>query len=151
VSSLVERLPGWLAPRAQDATPRRLWRLESAVIVALGGFLAIASINDLAQTVNTNTRLVADQRTWRTHTHRDYFNVSAAPLVLGTTLDLSCADATPGPPGERTQICLLIDGPVRGGLRSVVGGFRLPARRGDFPQYRYDCYGEARSRHLCAG
>jgi hypothetical protein len=150
VSELIARLPRWLAPSDDDRTPRRAWRLETAILVALGLFLAIASINDLAQTVNDNTRLVADQQTWRHYTHRDYFNVTAAPLVVGQPIDLSCADATPGPPGERTQICLLITGPIRDGRRSVVGGFRLPARTGNFPQYRYSCYGEAVGQHLCA-
>lgn len=150
MSALVTRLPSWLAPREDESRSKRLWRLETILLVALGLFLAIASVNDLVWSVNDNARLVADQNTWRHYTHRDYFNVSATALVVGQPTDLSCADATPGPPGERTQICILMAGPIHDGLRPVIGGFRLPARTGDFPANRYACYGAAVGQHLCS-
>ena len=150
MSTLAARLPSWLAPRDTGSSSKRLWRIETVVLVALGLLLAIASLNDLVWSVDDNARLVADQMTWRHYTHRDYFNVSAAPLVVGRPLDLSCANATPGPPGERTQICILMEGPIRDGLRQVVGGFMLPARAGDFSRNRYRCYGAATAQRLCA-
>jgi hypothetical protein len=149
MSALAARLPSWLAPRDTASSSRRLWRIETVVLVALGIFLAIASLNDLVWSVDDNARLVADQMTWRHYNHRDYYNVSAAPLVVGRPLDLSCANATPGPPGERTQICILMEGPIRHGLRQVVGGFMLPALTGDFARNRYRCYGAATAQHLC--
>jgi hypothetical protein len=150
MSTLAARLPGWLAPREDGSVSKRLWRIETVLLVALGLFLAIASLNDLVWTVNDNRRLVADQMTWRHYTHRDYYNVSATPLVVGQPTDLSCANASPGPPGERTQICILIAGPIKDGRRTVTGGFRLPARTGDFAANRYDCYGAAVTQHLCS-
>jgi hypothetical protein len=149
VSALVARLPAWLSPRDADQTPRRLWRLETVILAALGIFLATATLNDLVWTVHSDGRLVADRATWRQYTHRDYYNVSSAPLVVGQPLDLACANSSPGPPGERTQICILIRGPIHDGLRAVVGGFMLPAREGDFEQYRYDCSGVAVQMRLC--
>lgn len=149
MSALVARLPSWLAPREDESRSKRLWRIETVLLVALGLFLAIASVNDLVWSVNDNARLVADQNTWRHYTHRDYFNVSAAPLVVGQPTDLSCANASPAPPGEVTQICVLMAGPIHDGLRQVTGGFRVPARTGDFPANRYDCFGSAVSQHLC--
>ncbi|HEX2702317.1 MAG TPA: hypothetical protein VHM72_02660 [Solirubrobacteraceae bacterium] len=144
-----ERLPAWLAPRAEDSPKRRLWRVETIALIIVGLVLAVAAINDVFYSVHASARLVADQNTWRHYTHRDYFNVSAGPLVVGMSEDLSCANATPAPPGERTQICILLDGPVVNGLRSVVGGWRLPARTGDFPAARYDCYGAGAAKALC--
>jgi hypothetical protein len=148
-AGIVGRLPAWLAPREDDSTGRRLWRVETVALVLVGLLLAVAAVNDIFWSVHSSARLVADQTTWRHYTDRDYYNVSATPLVVGMAEDVACANATPGAPGERTQICLLLDGPVEHGLRSVVGGWRLPARTGNFPAKRYDCFGEARSKTLC--
>jgi hypothetical protein len=143
------RLPAWLAPRDEDARRRGLWRVETVVLVLVGIVLAVASFNDIFWSVDDNARLAADQTTWRHYTHRDYYTVSAAALVLGQPVDLACANASPGPPGERTQICLLLDGPVVHGLRTVIGGWRLPARAGDFPDERYDCFRAGATQTLC--
>jgi hypothetical protein len=147
---LRNRLPPWLGPRAPGSeSGRRQWRWETAALVLIGVVLAIAAGNDIFWTVDDSARLVADQQTWRHYTGRDYFNVSAAPLVVGQPLDLACANATPGPPGERPQICVILSGPVVHGLRSVVGGWRLPTRTGDFPTARYDCFGAGAAKSLC--
>jgi hypothetical protein len=119
------------------------------VLIVVGVLLAVSALNDVVWSVNNNGRLVADQMTWRHYNHRDYFNVSAGPLVVGQPQDLACANATPGPPGERTQLCILIVGPVVNGLRTVVGGWRLPARTGDFAPDRYDCFGAGATKSLC--
>jgi hypothetical protein len=119
------------------------------VLIVVGVLLAVSALNDIVWSVNNNGRLVADQMTWRHYNHRDYFNVSAAPLVVGQPQDLACANATPGPPGERTQLCILIVGPVVNGLRTVVGGWRLAARTGDFATDRYDCFGAGATKALC--
>jgi len=143
------RLPAWLAPREHDCTGRRVWRVETVALILVGLLLAVAAINDIFYSVNAAAQLVADQTTWRHYTGRDYYNVSAGALVVGRAPDISCANSAPGPPGERTQICLLIDGTIVHGLRSVVGGWRLPARTGDFPAKRYDCFGEGAAKALC--
>jgi hypothetical protein len=148
-SGVVARLPAWLAPRDEDAPKRGLWRVETIALILVGLLLAVSAVNDVVWSVNSNARLVADQMTWRHYTHRDYFNVSAAPLVVGQPQDFACANATPGPPGERTQICIVLQGPVVHGLRSVVGGWRLAARTGDFADARYDCFGAAATKVLC--
>ncbi len=149
MSGFVERLPAWLSPRAVESGGRRRWRIETIVLIVVGLVLAVTSANDIFWSVSQNRRLVADQMTWRHYTHRDYFNVSAAPLVVGQPVDLSCANASPGPPGERPQICILMSGPVQGGLRKVIGGWRLPARTGDFPANRGDCFGAGATKALC--
>ena len=146
---IVGRLPAWLAPREHDSAGRRTWRVETVALVLVGLLLAVAAINDISWSVNASAQLVADQSTWRHYTGRDYYNVSAGALVVGRSPDISCANSSPGPPGERTQICLLIDGPIVHGLRTVVGGWRLPARTGDFPAKRYSCFGEGATKALC--
>jgi hypothetical protein len=148
-AGIVGRLPAWLAPREHDSTGRRVWRVETVALILVGLLLAVAAINDIFWSVNSSAQFVADQSTWRHYTGRDYYNVSAGALVVGRSPDISCANSTPGPPGERTQICLLIDGAIVHGRRSVVGGWRLPARTGDFPAERYDCFGEGATRSLC--
>ncbi len=148
-STLLHRLPPWLAPREQDSSGRRLWRIETIVLILVGLILVVASSNDIFWSVDNSAKLVADQTTWREYTHRDYFNVAAAPLVVGQSLDVACANASPGPPGERTQICILIDGPIVNGVRKVVGGWRLPARTGDFADSRDDCFGAGATQTLC--
>jgi hypothetical protein len=126
-----------------------LWRVESVVLVILGLALFGVAFNDVFWSVQNSAVRVADQNTWRHYTGRDYFNVSAAPLTTGSKTDVACADATPGPPGERTQICLMMEGPAVHGLRRVVGSWRIPARDGDFASYRYDCAGAARTKTIC--
>ncbi|HEY5317525.1 MAG TPA: hypothetical protein VIJ20_06060, partial [Solirubrobacteraceae bacterium] len=123
---MIARLPGWLRPRAAEVPNRRLWALETAALALVGVVLAVVATNDISWTVQDSGVRVADQNTWRHYTHRDYFNVSAGPLTFGDPVDVSCADATPGPPGERVQICLMLTGPAVHGIRTVSGGWRIP-------------------------
>ena len=86
-SDVVGRLPRWLAPGDEDRPSRRTWRVETIVLIVVGVLLAVSALNDIVWSVNNNGRLVADQMTWRHYNHRDYFNVSAAPLVVGQPQD----------------------------------------------------------------
>jgi hypothetical protein len=146
---LFDRLPPGLAPREHDAPNRRLWRVETLVLLLVGAVIAVASFNDIGWTVDYTGRLVADQVTWRHYTQRDTPSVGVGPLVVGQPEDTACGDATPGPPEERTQICVLLDGPVVHGLRTVIGGWRLAARADNIPVARYDCYGAGATKALC--
>lgn len=142
-------LPPWLRPRDDELRSSVVWRLETLVLLAAAVVLAVVAINDLFWTVQDAGVRVADQNTWRHYTHRDYYNVSAGKLVYNEAIDVACANATPGPPGERTQICVIMSGPAVHGLRSVIGGWKLPPRKGDFPAARYDCVGAAATNTIC--
>ena len=139
-------LPRRLRPRAREPAGRgRLWRAETVVLVAVGVFLAIATVNDLVRETNVNHRLVADLSTWRHYTHHDYKNISIDQETLGLASgrEVLCGNTSGGAPGERTQICLAIWGPVRHGLRTVHGGWYLPPYHPDLPANRYGCFGAA--------
>jgi len=149
VRALAAKLPPWLRPRDEEVRSSALWRVETLALLIAAVVLAVVAFNDIFWSVQDAGVLVADQNTWRQYTHRDYYNVSAGRLVFNEAIDVSCADATPGPPGERTQICLIMRGPAVHGLREVIGGWRIPPRLGDFPRHRYDCFGAAKTSTLC--
>jgi hypothetical protein len=137
--------PAWLHPRAVEPPGRRLWLIETTLLVLVGAVLAVATINDLGRETDINHRLVADLSTWRHYTHHDYLNISIDQETLGldSQRELLCGNTSPGPPGSRTQICLAIWGPVRRGTRTVHGGWYLPPHRADLPANRYGCFGAA--------
>jgi hypothetical protein len=140
-------LPDRLAPRPQsldDPAGPRLWRAETIVLVLAFAFLATATINDLVRQGNINHRLIADLRTWRTYTHHDYKNVEPNQQLLGpaTKRDVVCGNTEPGPPKERTQICLVVTGPTVDGMRTVAGGWYLPPNTiYNTRSLRYGCFG----------
>jgi hypothetical protein len=144
-------LPDWLRPREQESPGAGRTRLiETTLLVLVGLALAIATVNDVARQVNVNHRLVADLRSWRAYTRHDYKNLSVEQDFYGhTTRDIVCGNVTPGPPKERTQLCLTLTGPVIGGRRAAHGGFYLPAKVQDIRRYRYGCYGSAKAAGLC--
>lgn len=137
--------PASLHPRAVELPGRRLWLIETSVLVLVGAVLAIATVNDLGRETDINHRLVADLRTWRQYTHHDYQNVSIdqETLGLGSEREVLCGNTSAGPPGAKTQICLGIWGPVANGVRTVHGGWYLPPYRPDIPANRYGCFGAA--------
>jgi hypothetical protein len=139
------RLPERLRPRSEEADDRgRLWRIETAVLIIVGLLLATATIADVVRQSGVNGRLTADLQTWRAYTHHDYKNVSADQHLLGTTTkrEVVCGNTTPGPPKQRTQICLVMTGAVRAGRRTVSGGWYLPPNTEDnVRSRRYGCFG----------
>jgi hypothetical protein len=121
------------------------------VLVLVALLLAIATVNDVVRQAGVNHRLVADLRTWRQYTHHDYKNVGADQELLGTAThrDVVCGNTVPGPPKRRTQICLVVTGPVSRGVRTVSGGWYLPAGIEDnVRSARYGCFGTI-TRGLC--
>jgi hypothetical protein len=146
-------LPAWLRPREQEpAGSGRTRLIETTLLVLVGLLLAIATVNDVVRQVHVNHRLVADLRTWREYTGHDYKNLQVAQDLNGhTTREIVCGNLTPGAPKARTQLCLVMSGPVVRGRRAARGGFYLPAKVDDVRRYRYACYGSAKSAGLCPG
>lgn len=143
--SLWRRLPERLRPRGEEEHGRgRLRRAETTVLILVALLLATATIYDVARQTGVNGRLTADLRTWRSYTHHDYKNVSADQHLLGSTTkrEVVCGNTTPGPPKQRTQICLVVTGPVHAGRRTVSGGWYLPPNTEDnVRSRRYGCFG----------
>jgi hypothetical protein len=145
-----DRLPERLRPRTLDpasgTSTGRTWLVETIVLVLVGLLLGIATVNDVARQRNVNERLIADLRTWRHYTGHDYHNVGADQELLGpaSQREVVCGNTTPGPPKARPQICLAVWGPVVNGMRTVHGGWYLPAKvQDDVRPERYGCFGVA--------
>ncbi|MHB8234798.1 MAG: hypothetical protein ACYDHT_09120 [Solirubrobacteraceae bacterium] len=146
-----DRLPPRLRPlESEPPGGRRRRRAETVVLVLVGLLLAIATVNDVVLDTHVNHRLVADLRTWREYTGHNYKNVSTEQDVRKfTTTDVVCGNTTPGPPKERTQLCLQVTGPVVNGRRAARGGWYLPPRSDDLKRYRYGCFGPPKSQGAC--
>ncbi len=148
---LFDGLPGALRPREQGSgeSAGRRWLVETIVLLALGAFLLIATINDLSRQQGVNARLNADLHTWRAYTGHTYQNLLVDTQLLGPTTkrEVVCGNTSPGAPKERTQICLLIWGPINDGRRPVRGGWYLPPRSEDVVRQRYGCFGPAGRRY----
>ncbi len=140
-----DSLPRWLAPREQGSgeSSGRRWRIETAVLVVVGVFLLVAVANDLSRQSGVNARLNADLSSWRAYTGHDYVNLQVDTQLLGPTTEreVVCGNTSPGAPKARTQICLLVWGPIKDGRRPVHGGWYLPPRSEDLESLRYGCFG----------
>jgi hypothetical protein len=146
-----ERLPARLRPLEREDRGRGdLWRVETSLLLLALVALALATVNDLARQLQINGRLTADLRTWRTVTGNYYHNLSLQQdLKTFSTREVVCGNTSPGPPGARPQVCLIMTGPVRHGVRSALGGFYLPPYLQDVREHRYACFGTAVSERLC--
>jgi hypothetical protein len=141
-----ERLPEPLRPlRRMRPGSGRLWLIETTLLVLVGVILATATINDVARQTGVNDRLNADLATWRAYTHHDYRNLELDSLLLGSNSgdEVVCGNVSPGAPRARTQLCLAIEGPVRGGRREIRGGWYIPPGSEDARAGRYGCFGPA--------
>jgi hypothetical protein len=149
---LWRRLPERLRPRTSELQGRGELRLiEGAVLLLVGLLLAVATVNDVVRQTGVNHRLVADLHTWREYTHHDYKNVGTDQELLGITThrDVVCGNTVPGPPKQRPQICLVMTGSTHNGVRTVSGGWYLPAGTEDnVRSARYGCFGSV-TRGLC--
>jgi hypothetical protein len=145
------RLPRWLAPRELDPRGTGQLRLVETTLLLLAGLLlAIATINDLVLQTRVDHRLVADLRTWRAYTGHDYRNLFPGQDIYGhSTRDQVCGNTSPGGARERVQLCLVVNGPVSHGRRTVTGGWYLPPKVEDVRSYRYACFGSAKGEARC--
>jgi hypothetical protein len=141
------------SPRSGEAARAPGWgrrAAEAAVLLAAGALLATATVNDLVRQTNTNHRLIADVQTWRGYTHHAYHNLQVSQDVTGlSTREIVCGNTAPGGLKQRTQLCLVITGPVRSGRRVVSGGWYLPPKVEDERRYRYGCFGPAVDEARC--
>ena len=148
---LFDGLPAALRPCEQGSgeSSGRRWRIETLVLIVLGVFLLIATVNDLSRQQGVNARLNADLRTWRAYTGHAYQNLLVDTQLLGPTTkrEVVCGNTSPGAPKARTQICLLIWGPIADGRRPVHGGWYLPPRSEDLARLRYGCFGREARRY----
>jgi hypothetical protein len=139
-------LPAWLRPRAVElAGTGRIRLVETTLLLLLLLLLAIATGNDVIRQTDVNHRLIADLKTWRAYTGHDYHNLSVEQELFGagSEHEVVCGNTSPGAPKARTQICLVIYGPVTGGRRAIHGGWFLPAKVEDERAERYGCFGAA--------
>ncbi|HXC46369.1 MAG TPA: hypothetical protein VNU24_07165 [Solirubrobacteraceae bacterium] len=145
-------LPEWARPLERERRGLGSLRLaETTILILLAIFLAVASVNDIVQQTHVNHRLSADLLTWRTLTGHDYVNLDTEQDVkTHSTRDTVCGNVSPGAPGERAQVCLMLAGAVVKGVRSVSGGYYLPPYRADLRANRYGCFGLAAEQALCA-
>ena len=133
------------------ADMRTVRLIETTVLLLLGLLLMVATLYDLRLNIAINHRLVADLRTWRTYTGHAYHNLAIDRQLLGSSSarEVVCGNTTAGPPGARTQICLVISGPVKDGRRSVHGGWYVGPYAQDVRASRYGCFG-AGARGRCS-
>jgi hypothetical protein len=144
-------LPSWLRPRAMELQGSgRMWLIEATLLVLVGVLLAVATINDVVRQTHINHRLIADLATWRAYTGHPYHNLSTEQELFGagSGREVVCGNTSPGAPKARTQLCLVVYGPIHDGRRTVHGGWYLPAKAEDVRADRYGCFGEA-ARGLC--
>jgi hypothetical protein len=148
-----ERLPARLRPLAEGHARERLTNqrlIETTLLVLIGVLLAVATANDVVRQTQTNHRLVADLRTWRTVTGHAYHNLTEEQDQTGhTKREVVCGNITPGPPRKRPQVCLIMTGPTVKGVREARGGYYLPSEVIDLRRYRYGCFGSAAPAKLC--
>jgi hypothetical protein len=145
------RWPAWARPREREERGiGRVRLVEAIVIIVVGLVLAVAAVNDLGRKVGINHRIQADLNTWRAITGHDYLNVGVEQSLTGTTREVACANVSPGAPGVRTQICLVMTGPVVDGRRTVSAGYFLLPHMADGPRERIGCFGPGDA-GLCHG
>jgi hypothetical protein len=144
-------LPEWARPLDSEKLGLGSLRLaETTILILLGVFLVVATVNDVIQQTHVNHRIVADDLTWRMTTHHDYHEITTEQDVkTHTTRDVVCGNVSPGGPDAHTQICLVLVGPVRGGLREVSGGYYLAPKTVDLIRHRFACFGEPAEAGLC--
>lgn len=144
-------LPAWLRPRPVDLPGSgRLRLIETTLLVLLAVLLAVATVNDVVRQTHVNHRLIADLATWRAYTAHPYHNLSIEQELFGPASqhEVVCGNTSPGGPKARTQLCLVVYGPISSGRRTVHGGWYLPPKVEDVRADRYGCFGMA-SRGMC--
>jgi hypothetical protein len=120
-------------------------------LIAVGLVLTIATLNDVAIQVGKDNRFSADVHTWRADTGHDYLNITteSGEETGHGTRDLACANTSAGAADARTQLCLVLTGPVVHSMRTISGGFYVPPYFPDKAAHRYGCFGAAVEEGLC--
>ncbi len=114
-------LPEWARPLDREKRGLGSLRLaETTILILLGVFLAVATVNDVVQQTHVNQRLVVDLATWRAYTGHVYHNLTIEQDLKGSgsTREVICGNTSPGAPKTRTQLCLVMRGPVVHGAGS---------------------------------
>jgi hypothetical protein len=128
---------------------RSRWWWETAALILIGLVLAVVVINAAGFVSGIGGRVPADTATWRRYAHNRYAAVSVTTLQIPQTRDVACGNIRPGPTGTVPRLCLLIVGAKQGRVRSVIGGWKLPAGVQDVPAYRHGCFGASVEQGLC--
>ncbi len=148
------RLPALLAPRSVppsgDPAGRDVRGIETAVVLLIGLILLVAVVHDVARQTSINIRVSADKNTWRLYAHRRDKKLDVRLLPHGTT-EYLCQSTPLTLSARAPRLCLMIDGPMRRGLRTVEGGYYVPPLREDRYATRTRCFGLPATRHLCGG
>lgn len=148
------RLPAWLRPadsEQQAARPaRRRRRIEAIVLVVIAALVSVATVYDLTREVKVDDRLTADIETWRQLTRIPDEEVAIEQdLASYSTVDTACGDIEEPKRWASARVCVMMDGPVVGNRRHVMGGFDLPPSVPLGPNDRYDCFGSTVSERFC--
>jgi hypothetical protein len=148
------KLPAWLRPQEREdrsARPaRRRRRIEAIVLVVVAALVSVATVYDLTREVKVDDRLTADIETWRHLTGIPDEEVSIEQdLASYSTVDTACGSIAESKKWVSARVCVMMDGPVVGNGRHVMGGFDLPPNVPIGPHDRYDCFGSPVSEHFC--
>lgn len=149
----LSRLPSWLRPadsedQARPAGRRR--RIEAIVLIVVAALISVGTVYDLTREVKVDDRLTADIETWRhvTGIHDEEVAVEQ-DLASYSTVDTACASLHESKKLVRSRICVMLDGPIVGNERHVMGGFYLPPYLPLGPNDRYGCFGSPVDEHFC--
>jgi hypothetical protein len=151
LESWFSRLPSWLRP-LEEAPQRkgRRWRIETVVLLVLALVISVATVYDLTREVKVDNRLTADIETWRHVAEIPDEEVAVEQdLTSYSTRDTACADVIESKTRVSVRLCLMLDGPVSGNRRKVLGGFYLPPYLSLGPNDRYGCFGSTVGEHFC--
>lgn len=148
------RLPKPLRPLSGERQgDGRRRRVEATILIGLALLLAVASVYDVTRQVRINYRLTADIATWHEVTKltgKTFEELDVEQnLKTYTKRDIVCGNTSPGKPGKKQQICLVMKGPIVKGRREATGGFFLPPKTPDRPTHRYGCFGAPAKQHFC--
>ncbi len=155
---MLQRLPEPIRPRARDRESHRRRRVEMIVLVVVAIVLAVGTIYDATRAVGIDYRLSADIETWRQITGIPLKEVSIEQdMKHFTKHDVACGNIPEagkhgeGKPGARTQLCLVMIGPIVKGRRETHTGFFVPPKESDQSVTRYGCFGSPMTRYPCEG
>ena len=141
-----------MRPRPREPRETRWQRpLELALLIVVGLVLTIATLNDVAIQVGKDNRFSADVRTWRATPATTTMNITTESGEETATEPVASPAPTRAPdhPTARTQLCLVLTGPVPPFPADDRGGYYIPAYFPNKAAHRYGCFGTAVGEGLC--